>query len=686
MNNLRVRLGLLFTLGLAAVGVRADEGMWLLNAPLPQLEANHGFKPDAAWLEHVQKASVRFTNGGSGSFVSPDGLIITNHHVAQDAIYKLSSKDHNYLRDGFKANTQAEELRCVDLELNVLMTIEDVTEKVNAAVKPGMTEAELLAARRNAKAAIEKEASEKTGYRADVMTLYQGARYHLYCYKKYTDVRLVFAPEEQAAFFGGDPDNFEYPRYNLDCTFFRAYENGQPAKVQHYFKWSAKGTSEGELVFVSGHPGSTSRLLTVEELAYTRDVRIPLAVALAKHTEVLKSNYAARSPESARIAQDELRRVSNGRKVYDGRVEALLDPAIWSAKRKAQADLLAFAAGKPEFADVAPAIEKIAKLQKDSESTAKEAMILESSFDSAYVRLARDLYRHAYEKVKPNGDRLREYRDSAAPTLEQALFSAKPIYDDFERVKLAGYFGFAANLIGAENPYLVAALAGKAPSVRAAELIGGTRLKDIEFRKQLYAMTPAEMDTVTDPFILFVKSIDARARELRRIGEERREVVESNQAILAKARFAMLGTSVYPDATFTLRLSYGKVLGYNEGGKVIPPFTKIGGKFERSELMEGKAPFNMPESWTAARGKLKLDTPYNFVSTCDIIGGNSGSPTLNKDAEFVGIIFDGNIYSLVGDFAYSDTLPRAVSVDARGIIEALRSIYGADALVKELLP
>ncbi len=312
---------------------QADEGMWLLNAPLPTLAKNHGFTPDAAWLEHVQKGSVRFNNGGSGSFVSPDGLIITNHHVASDALYKLSNADHNYLKDGFHAKTQAEELKCVDLELNVLMSMEDVTDQVNAAIKPEMTSAEAFAARRSAMAALEKASLDATGLRSDVVTLYQGARYHLYRYKKYTDVRMVFAPEHQAAFFGGDPDNFEYPRFNLDCTFLRAYEDGKPAKVEHFFKWSRTGAADGELVFVSGHPGSTSRLLTVAELEYMRDVRVPAVMRYLKHLEVMLLSYSGRSPENARVAKDDLFGVQNSRKVYDGRLAALLDPAIWQAKR-----------------------------------------------------------------------------------------------------------------------------------------------------------------------------------------------------------------------------------------------------------------------------------------------------------------------------------------------------------------
>ncbi|WP_404425377.1 S46 family peptidase [Nibricoccus sp. IMCC34717] len=673
---------------LAAASVaRAGEGMWLLNAPLPGLKAEHGFEPEAKWLEHVQKSSIRFNNGGSGSFVSADGLMITNHHVASDALYKLSDATHNYLRDGFHAKTRDQELKCVDLELNVLMEIEDVTAQVQGVIKTGMSSAEAFAARRAKIAEIEKASLDKTGLRSDVVTLYQGGQYHLYRYKKYTDVRLVFAPEQQAAFFGGDPDNFEYPRFNLDCTFLRAYEDGKPAKIQHYFTWSRTGAADGELVFVSGHPGSTSRLLTAAELEYMRDVRVPNGLRYLKHREVLLGSFGSRSPENARIAKDDMFSIQNSRKVFDGRIAALLDEQIWKDKRADEAGLLAFAKGKAEFADLPQAIEAVAQVQKELRGVATRANLLENyRLDSELFGIARTLVRHATEKSKPSGERLREFRDSNRASLEMELFSEMPIYEELEKVKIAGNIAFAAAVLGGSDSLVAAIAEGKTPSVRAAELVDGSKLKDVAFRKQVYAMTPEEVAKLDDPMIRLALKLDPEARALRKMLEEKKEIVEQAHAKLAKARFAKDGTSVYPDATFTLRLSYGLVKGYNEGGKSVPPFTVLGGKFERSELMGGKEPFDLPKTWVEARSRMKLDTPYNFVSTCDIIGGNSGSPTLNKKAEFVGIIFDGNIQSLVGDYAYSDLQARALSVDSRGIVEALRSVYGADELIRELLP
>ncbi|PTY06458.1 serine protease [Opitutaceae bacterium EW11] len=671
----------------SVTSLRADEGMWLLNAPpVQRLKDAYGFEPTPAWLEHVQKSSVRFNNGGSGSFITADGLIITNHHVGADAVQKLSSAEHNYLRDGFYAKTRADELKCKDLELNVLISIEDVTDKINAAVKPGATAAEAFAARRAAKSAIEKESLAKTGLRSDVVTLYQGGQYHLYRYKRYTDVRLVFAPEQQAAFFGGDPDNFEFPRFDLDITLVRAYENGQPAKIDHYFKVQPKGAGDNELVFVSGHPGSTSRLLTSAELAFMRDVRVPTALGYIKMNEVALTSWSARSKENARRARDDLFSFQNSRKVYDGRIAALLDHALFDDKAKEEGELQAFAKTRPDLAEALEAWPKIAAAQQIiGEHYLKNYFIEATAFDSSLVRLARGLYRSVVEKAKPSGDRLREYRDSNLPSLELELFSEEPIYDDFEQVKLTQALIYATMQLGVNDPAIRLALGGKGPQARASELILGTKVKDVAFRKRLYAMTPDEMAKVDDPLIAFVRTIDPIARAERKVIEEQNEAKEQAHAKIEKVRYAKYGTSVYPDATFTLRLSFGVIKGYEELGKHIAPFSTLGGTYERSAEHDNREPFDLPESWVKAKGRLGLGVPFNFVSTCDIIGGNSGSPTINKVGEFVGIIFDGNIYSLVADYGYSDVQSRALSVDIRAILETLKNVYGADALVAEML-
>jgi hypothetical protein len=680
----------------AAVGiltlnsVRADEGMWLLNAPPTQtLKARYGFEPSAAWLEHVQKSAVRFNSGGSGSFVSPDGLIITNHHVGADDLQKLSDEKHNYVRDGFHAKSRAEEIRCVDLELNVLSSIEDVTARVNAAVKPGATAAEAFAARRAIKSEIEKESLDKTGLRSDVVTLYQGAQYQLYRYKKYTDVRLVFAPEQQAAFFGGDPDNFEYPRFDLDICLFRAYENGQPAKLDHYLKWSEAGAADGELVFVTGNPGSTSRLYTYTELADARDRRVPKILAWLKEQEVLFLSYSSRSAENARRARDLLFGYQNSRKAYDGELAGLLDPQVFQKKQIEEERLKKAAAERAELADTRTAWDEIAAAQKIIATTSPRYNYLERFADrsSDLLSIARELYRSATEKAKPSGERLREYRDSNKASFELALFSDEPIYDDLEQLRLSSYLTQLANEFGADDGLVKALLAGKSPRERATELVTGTKVKDVAVRKALYAGDAAALEkaAATDPLIALARAIDGAARVARKTIEEQTERKEQAQARIARVRYALDGTNVYPDATFTLRLAFGSVKGYEEGGATVPAFTTIEGMYARSDAHAGREPFDLPARWLAQKGKLKLSTPMNFVSTCDIIGGNSGSPTLNRAGEFVGIIFDGNIQSLVADFAYTDTQSRAVSVDARAIIEALRNVFGAGELADELL-
>jgi hypothetical protein len=670
--------------------IQADEGMWLLNAPPTQtLKERYGFEPTPAWLEHVQKSSVRFNSGGSGSFVSADGLIITNHHVGADDLQKLSNENHNYVRDGFHAKSRADEIRCVDLELNVLMSIEDVTARVNAAVKPDATAAEAFAARRAVKSAIEKESLDQTGLRSDVVTLYLGAQYHLYRYKKYTDVRLVFAPEQQAAFFGGDPDNFEYPRYDLDICLFRAYENGQPAKVSHFLKWSVAGAAEGELVFVTGNPGSTSRLFTYAELADARDRRVPKVLDWLKSQEVMLLSFGGRSAENARRARDLLFGYQNSRKAYDGELAGLLDPAVFQKKQAEEDRLKKLAAERPELSDARSAWEEIAVAQKLIAQASSRYNFLERYADrsGALLGIARQLYRSATEKAKPSGQRLREYRDSNRASFELELFSGEPIYDDLEQARLAAYLTQLSTELGADDPVVKAALAGKSPRERATELVVGTKVKTVAVRKTLYAADAAALETVaqTDPMLALARVLDPDARSTRKIIEEQGERKEQAQAKIARVRYAIDGTRVYPDATFTLRFAFGTVKGYEESGAAVPAFTTIEGMYARSAAHEGREPFDLPTRWLTGRANVNLSTSMNFVSTCDIIGGNSGSPTLNRAGEFVGIIFDGNLQSLVADFSYTDTQARALSVDARAIIEALRHIYEANELADELL-
>ncbi|PYJ28625.1 MAG: serine protease [Verrucomicrobia bacterium] len=691
-----------YSLFVFAVGLNtsalADEGMWPFNAPpLKQLKEKYQFEPTSQWLEHLQKASVRFNSGGSGSFVSANGLVITNHHVGADTLQKIGDAQHNYLRDGFYAKTQADEIKSTDLELNVLMSIEDVTARVNGAVKSGMTSNQASSARNAAIAAIEKESKDKTGLRSDVVTLYQGGAYHLYRYKRYDDVRLVFAPEQQMAFFGGDPDNFEYPRYDLDICLFRVYENSQPAKIEHFLKWNSVGPSDSELTFVSGSPGKTDRQLTLDELADTRDRYLPYVLGIFNRREVLELAYSARSFENARKAREDLFGVQNNRKRYDGYLAGLLDPQIWSALNAREQKLRDAIARDPKFKSTTSAYDRIKNAQAEIAKNAPLYNYLEQerpitvgyrgprALSGDLFKCARLLTRAIDERAKPNGQRITQFRDSARESLELELFSSEPIYDDYEILRLTNSLTDFASQFGVDNPIVQKVRAGKSPHARAVELVTGTKLKDVSVRKELYSKHAAALQAAHDPMIELARLIDGPAREARKIYDAQEEIKKQAYADIAKARFAIEGTGSYPDATFTLRLSYGRVRGYEQDGKQIPAFTDFAGLYQRSAEHDNKPPFDLPQRWIDRKTNLDLSTHFDFVSDADIIGGNSGSPVVNKANEFVGIIFDGNIQSLVLDCIYTDTQARAVSVDSAAIIEALRKVYEAQPLVDELL-
>ncbi len=665
----------------------ADEGMWLYNAPpKDKIKTKYGFELTQQWLDHVRLSSVRFNNGGSGSFVSPDGLTFTNHHVGAACVQQLSTEGHDYIKKGFYAKTQAEEAKCPNLELNELVGIEDVTDKINAGVKPGMSAAETGQAQRAAMSQVEKDCSTSTGLRCDVVIFYSGQVYNLYKYKKYTDVRLVFAPEFDIAFFGGDPDNFTYPRFDLDITFFRVYENGKPAHLDNYLKWSPTGVKEDDLIFVSGHPGNTGRLLTMTQLEFMRDVQYPAALKfLARRIDLLQS-FSKESEENARIAKEEIFGLQNSQKALTGYQSGLLDKPIMDQKASDEVKLRASFKADPKNAAAADPWEEIAQAIKTQKSIYSDLTYLERLRGFPRLpQLARTLVRAAAEKPKSNPNRLREFRDSALPSLEQQLFSTEPVYKNLEAVTLADALHEMQEVLGQDNPSVQKILRGKTPAEAAKDLISNTKLDDVAVRKQLYEGGSAAIDASTDPLVEVMRAIDPEARATRKAYEDKVEsVVRRDGASIAKARFAESGFTQPPDATFTLRLSYGQVKGYQENGKVIPFATIMGGAYEHAAEHNNQPPYILPESWMNSKGKLNLKTPLNFVSTADIIGGNSGSPTVNQKGEVVGIIFDGNIQSLAWNFAYSDVQGRAVSVDSRGIQEALRNIYGATALADEL--
>ncbi len=666
-----------------------DEGMWPFNiVPRTDIKRKYKFDVTDDWLKRVQLASVRFNNGGSGSFVSPNGLVLTNYHIVEDVVGGLSTAEKDYAKGGFVAHSQTEELKAPGLELNVLQSIEDVTDRVNAAVKEESSAAEANTSRRAAISAIETESSNATGLRSDVVTLYQGGQYNLYRYKKYTDVRLVFFPEFQAAFFGGDPDNFNFPRFNIDMSLVRVYENEQPVRVDNYFKWSKSGAKEGELVFVTGHPGNTSRLNTVAHLEFLRDYAIPLLYRMLESRRDVLKQYMAEGEEQTRRAQNELNNIENAIKVYKGQLEGLQDKKLLSEKMASERTLRAAVNADPKqkqmYGDAWDAIAKGRGAQSAYEKD-RRFLELEAGFYTPLYDAARTLVRMAEESEKPNNQRLPEYTDARRGSLELALFSPPPVYDDFEKLKLASSLALLQKEYGPNHPITQRVLKGKTPAARAAELIDGTKLKDAEFRKQIAAGGMKAIRESNDPMIELALSVDTEARAVRKRYEEEVVAVErANYAKIANALFAKEGTKLYPDATFTLRLSYGAVKGYRENGKWVPPFTTLGGLYNRSAKFNHKFPYNLPPHWVEKQKALNPATPFNFVSTNDIIGGNSGSPTINKNRELVGLIFDGNIQSLVGNFEYDESVNRAISVDVRAMLEVLRKVFNADEIADEL--
>jgi hypothetical protein len=666
-----------------------DEGMWLFNRlPLKYLKEKHGFTPPEGWAENLMRSAVRLSSGGSGSFVSAEGLVMTNHHVGSDSIQKLSTPEKNLVEKGFVARSPAEELPCPDLEIIALVEIADVTARVSGAVPAGADAAAAGKAKREAMATIEQESKDTTGLQSEVVTLYGGGEYHLYRYRRYSEVRLVMAPEMGIAFFGGDPDNFEFPRHDLDVCFFRVYEQGKPAKIKHYLRLTEKPVRDGDLVFVAGHPGSTRRLNTVDHIHFLRDVEYPSMLATLARREIALQQFSLEGKEAARTAKDDLFSVQNSRKAIRGILAGLLDPAILAEKTREEAELRAKVAASASLGASQEDWNRIAEARRAFLGFFEEYQLLERARGlwSQLFNHARTLVRLAEESEKPNAERLPGYRDSDRETLELNLYSPAPVYPDLERATLTDSLTQLATALGADHPLARMALAGKGPADRATELIQGTKLIPPEARKEIAAGGKAAVNSSIDPLIALARTVDPYARAVRRKYEDFVQAVEREAyANITKARFAIRGTDVYPDATFTLRLALGVVKGWREGGRDVPFFTTIGGAFQLHDEHQGRDPYALPESWLAARTKLNHATQFNFVSTADIIGGNSGSPVVNRNGEVVGIIFDGNIHSLVLDITYTEEKARAISVATPAIIETLRNLYGAASLAGELL-
>jgi len=676
---------LLLLVVLTSPGI-ADEGMWTFdNVPVKQLQERYGFTPTQQWLDHVRLSSVRLNDGGSGSFVSPRGLLLTNHHVASGQLQKVSSAQKDYMADGFHARRESEELKCPDLEVNVLAAMQDVTSRVLGSVRKGLSDKEALKARNAEIAKIEKESLDATGLRSDVVTLYQGSEYWLYRYKKYTDVRLVFAPEKQAAFFGGDPDNFTYPRYDLDFALFRVYEADKPLASSHYLKWSANGAADGELVFVAGHPGSTERLKTVAQLERQRDHFFPSTLTtINRRLEVLR-NYSKRGKEQERQAAGLIFSLENTLKAFKGELQGLQDKNLMSKQQQFEREFRSRVAANPEWSkEYGAAWDAVSEAQKKDIETLKQRRF-RALRGSQLAGLALNLVQYVAEVKKPDGERLEGFHESQLESLRFQLFSPAPRYPGMEQELLADALQQSLEELGPKDPFIQAVLGGRSPAEVTREAIAGTRLTDAALRKSLVEGGEAAVASSKDPLVTLARKADPYVREMRKWYEDNVESVETAAGEkIGKARFAVYGKSSAPDATFTLRLTFGTVKGYPMNGTVAPSKTTFYGLYDRSHSFEGKPPFDLSERYLKWKGQLELSTPLNFVCTADIIGGNSGSPVINRNGELVGLIFDGNIESLVGNYVYDDATNRAVSVHSAAIVEVLRKIYQADELVEEL--
>ena len=660
--------------------LRADEGMWTFdNPPLAQLKERYGFTPPPGWLDHLRLSSVRFDDGGSGSFISATGLVLTNHHIALDQLEKASAAAHDYVRDGFYARRPQDELKATDLEINVLMSMEDVTGRVQSAATGG------IPARRAAIAAIEKESLAATGLRSDVVSLYQGSEYWVYRYTKYTDVRLVFAPEQQVAFFGGDPDNFTYPRYDLDFAVFRVYENNAPVTGHEFLRWKTAGAADGELVFVSGHPGETERLDTVAQLETQRDLVYPTSIDVVKRRIAVLTAYPARGAEQAREATGLTFELQNTLKAYDGEYRGLTDSKLFAKKQADERGFRDRLRANPAWAADDAAWDAIAKAEAD-----RRGIYLASRFQSlrgsSLAALASELVQYIAEKAKPDADRLDAYHDAQLPALELGLFSPAPIYPALEETLLADALDEAAAKLGASDPFVVAVLHGRTGGEVAHDAISGTKLADPAARKALVASGSAGVAQSTDPLVVLARTVDPFVRKNHDVLEQRVQSVETPaQQRVGQARFKVYGHSAYPDATFTLRLSYGAVKAYPMNGTEAPTEDDVFRSLRSLGQLRSEAAVRFAAAIRRAARGARLSTPLNFVTTNDIIGGNSGSPVVNRQGELVGLIFDGNIESLVGEFVYADETNRAVAVHSAAIIEALRKLYDAGALADEIV-
>jgi len=682
-----MRLAAIILVLLSTAAVRADEGMWTFDRPPSQtIQQRYGFNVTKDWLDHLRLSSVRFPDG-SGSFVSPNGLVLTNHHVALEQLQKISTPQKNYVAEGFYARTRADEVKSADAELNVLVSTEEVTARVVAAAGKAGSAQGALEARKAEIARIQKESLDQTGLRSDVVTLYQGAQYWLYRYKKYTDVRLVFAPEQQMAFFGGDPDNFTYPRHDLDFAIFRVYENDQPITSAQYLKWNAKGAADQEPVFVTGHPASTDRDDTVAELETERDVIYPASLKVVKRRIETLRRYSSQGAEQTRQAASLIFGLENAQKAYTGEYNGLMDPKVFAKKqadeRTMRDEITKKADLKTMYAAAWDDMQRAQEARRRLYKTERYAQLRGSSL----APLGLVIVQYVAETSKPDTARLDGFHEAQLPSLRFQLSSPAPFYPAMQELLLADSLQESLDELGPNHPWIKAALSGKSPKDAAAALIGGTKLADPAVRKQLIDGGQDAVARSMDPLIVLGRALDPIVREQQKTLErEVTSVASAARQKIGQARFAVYGTAAYPDATFTLRLSYGKVSGYPMNGTKAPYKTTFAGLYDRSAGFDDQPPFRLAPRFNQKRAQVDMSTPLNFVTTNDIIGGNSGSPVVNRAGELVGLIFDGNIESLVGRFVYESEKNRAVAVHAGAIVHALRAIYDAGPLADELDP
>ena len=671
---------------LASTAALADEGMWLPNDfPADKVQAAYGFKPDAAWLDHARLSAIRLANGCSASLVSANGLVVTNHHCVRECLTQISRKDDDTAAKGFLAATSADEKRCTETEADRLIDITTVTDRINKATA-AKTGAEFAAALKAEKAAITKEcAGGDDKLRCDVVTLFRGGRYDLYKFRRFQDVRLVFVPENAIADFGGDPDNFEFPRYDLDVSFVRIYENGKPLDSKDgFFHFSESEPLPGEPVFTVGNPGRTSRLWTVSQFEEARNVGIPRTALYLAEERGLLTAFVRRGAEQRRVGEATLLDIENSVKALRGEWQAMAEPALLEAKRTAEAALRAKVAADPELAKASgSAWDDIDAALKRRRAILDKAFVMDTiGFSSDLLRHAITLVRAPVELAKPDGERLREYTEASFPALRQEVLAEAPISPDLETVTLGYALGKMREILGPDDPSVHKLLGSQSPEQLAAGLVKNTKLGDAATRKKLLEGGQAAITGSTDPMIAFAKLVDAFARPVRKqLEDDYDAVLDDAGGKIARAQFALYGNTTYPDATFSMRISYGAVQGWDENGKSIAPLTRFLGLYTRAT---GADPFKLPERWIAAQDHLNASTVFNFVTTNDIVGGNSGSPALNRKGEVLGLVFDGNFKSLGGDFGYDPSVNRCVIVSAVAIREALAKVYGAGALLDEL--